>query len=293
MRPARAATQTKAIKMAIKTLLVCLTNEALADALMSAAVVLARQHNTHLTGLHTIEAMTVYPGIAVHVPESVFERFNESQMEQAKAIKAIFDRHTENEDFPSEWRLQKTKSTKASDRILDSARTVDLVLVPNEDPDQERSDQHHLQEEVIRDSGRPVLVIPQDFSADTIGSSVVVGWNDTREAARAAHDVLTLMKDGSLAHLLRVHGQDDDLTHDATLTELAETFDRHGIETSIGHRAWQRHEVADVIEREAFERGCDLIAVGAFGHSRVYDVIHGAASRELLQHAKRPVLFSR
>lgn len=145
----------------------------------------------------------------------------------------------------------------------------------------ERSDQHHLQEEVIYECGRPVLVVPADFDAETIGTHVIVGWNDTREAARAAHDALDILQEGARAHLLRVHGEDDDLTHDATLTELAQAYARHNVETSIGHRAWQRHQVAEIIELEAFERGCDLIAVGAFSHSRAYAVIHGAATRDL------------
>ena len=279
--------------MAIKTVLVCLTSEADSNSLMTAACTIARQHGAHLIGLHTIEAMTVYPGIAMHIPDSAFESFNASQMEQSKAIKAVFDRHTQAEDFVSEWRLLNTKSVSASDRIIDSARSADLVVMPNEDPENERADQRYMQETVIRHGGRPVLIIPHDFVAETLGASILVGWNDTREAARAAHDALALTHDGSLAHLLRIHGDDDDLDHDATLAELAASFARHGVRTSIGHKAWQQHGVARIMEQEAFERGCDLIAVGAFGHSRAYDLILGAATRELLRHSKRPVLFSR
>lgn len=279
--------------MAIKTILVCLTSEANSASLMRAACILARVHDAHLIGLHTIQSMTVHPGIALQIPDSVFEQFNAAQIKQVEAIKAIFDEHAGRENFVSEWRQQKADSTHASDRIIDSARIADLVLLPNEDPDHERADQHHLQEAVIRDGGRPVLIVPRDFEQATIGASALIGWNDTREAARAAHDVLALMAEKAQAHILRVHGEDDDVTHDATLTDLAATFARHNIETSIGHRAWQRHAVAETIEQEAFERGCDLIAVGAFSHSRVYEVIHGATTREFLRHAKRPVLFSR
>lgn len=283
--------------MAIKTILVCLTSEANSASLMRAACILARAHGAHLIGLHTIQSMAVYPGIAVHIPDSAFEQFNAAQLKQADDIKAIFDDHTESENFVSEWRQQHAKSTRASDRIMDSARIADLILLPNEDPELERADQHHLQEDVIRESGRPVLIVPIEFEQKTIGASALIGWNDTREAARAAHDALSLMnaegQENAEAHILRVHGDDDDLIHDATLTDLAAALARHDIETSIGHRAWQRHAVAETIEQEAFERGCDLIVVGAFSHSRVYEVIHGATTREFLKHAKRPILFSR
>ncbi len=279
--------------MSIKTILVCLTNEVTADSLLKAACVLARRFDAHVTAIHTLEALQVYPGVAVHIPASVFETFNRAQADRAKQIEATFEAHIKDAPFVAEWRLFKAQSTKASERILDSARLADLIVVPNDDPELERGDQYHLQEELIRDSGRPVLVIPRDFDAKTIGTHALVGWNDTSEAARAAHDALALVVDGAQAHLLRVHGDDDELTDDDTLSELAKTYARHGIETSIGHRAYVRRQVAQIIEQEAIARGCDLIVAGAFSHSLPYELIHGATTRELLRHATRPVLFSR
>ncbi|HBB84454.1 MAG TPA: hypothetical protein DC031_14580, partial [Sulfitobacter sp.] len=51
--------------------------------------------------------------------------------------------------------------------------------------------------------------------------------------------------------------------------------------------------VAAALSREAMERGADMVAVGAFGHSRAYDLVIGAATRDLLRHSEVPVLFSR
>ena len=59
------------------------------------------------------------------------------------------------------------------------------------------------------------------------------------------------------------------------------------------HRSIDGSDVATVLLREAFERGCDMVATGAFGHSGVYDFIIGAATRDLLQDARIPVLFSK
>ncbi len=36
-----------------------------------------------------------------------------------------------------------------------------------------------------------------------------------------------------------------------------------------------------------------MIAIGAFGHSRAYDFVIGAATRDLLRHSELPVMFSR
>ena len=66
--------------MGLSTILVCLTTSEHADTLMKFAVPFARKHNAHLVGLHTVEALMVYPGIAMHVPEPAFAEFNKSVM---------------------------------------------------------------------------------------------------------------------------------------------------------------------------------------------------------------------
>ncbi|EAQ02065.1 hypothetical protein OB2597_20611 [Pseudooceanicola batsensis HTCC2597] len=51
--------------------------------------------------------------------------------------------------------------------------------------------------------------------------------------------------------------------------------------------------MAAALSREAMERGTDIMAEVAFGHSRAHDPVIGAATRDLLRHAEVPVLFSR
>ena len=278
--------------MSIKTILVCLTTETSAGPLMAVAAGLARQHNAHLIGLHTIEALMVYPGIAMHVPGPAFATFNASQTEHAEAIRKIFDQHCKAEDFVSEWRLVKAESLTAADRIVESARAADLVVMAQADRDSDRADQSHIQQRLIRESGRPVLVVPLDGEPGEIGRNVVIGYSATREASRAAHDALDLMNETSEAHILRIaSGSASDLA-DYAANELAASYARHGVKTNVVHREQAAGKsVSEMLLQEAFERGADLIVTGAFGHSRVYDFVIGAATRDLLRDADRPVLF--
>jgi hypothetical protein len=72
--------------MGLKTILVCLTTDEHAETLLKVAVPLARKHGAHLIGLHTIEALLVYPVIAMHIPDIAFESFSASQKEESEAI---------------------------------------------------------------------------------------------------------------------------------------------------------------------------------------------------------------
>ncbi len=278
--------------MSPRTILVCLTTLDEAETLMKLAVPLARKHNAHLVGLHTMEALNVYPGIAMHIPAPAFENFNKSQAKQAEAIKEVFDKYIKNEDFPNEWRLLPAESTSATDRMVESSRVADLVIMSHEDKATERYDQRNARMNVIRDSGRPVIVVPLGYEGPTVGENILLGWSDTREAARAAHDLLALADEGAAVYVLHVGiSQQEDLAETDTI-ELANMLARHGLKVSLEQCNGAAKDVAEMLNKSASEKGADLIVVGAFGHSKAYDVIVGGATYALLSEAKLPVMFS-
>ncbi len=279
--------------MAPKTILVCLTTPEHAATLLRVAVPLARKHGAHLIGLHTVEALVVYPGIAMHIPEPAFAAFNESQKQESEAIKAVFTDHTAQEDFVSEFRLVKAEAQSASERMIESARAADLVIMAHEDKNSDRYDQRHAQSQVIRESGRPVVVVPLDYDGPGIGNNILLGWSDTREAARAAHDMLSIASEGTELTVLRVGSSGQDAFKDADAIDMVEMFARHGLKPTLEHRDPMGDSIADVLNEVAFEKGADLIVTGAFGHSRAYDFVIGATTYALLRDQRFPVLFSK
>jgi nucleotide-binding universal stress UspA family protein len=279
--------------MGLKTILVCLTTPHSAETLLKAAVPLARKHGAHLIGLHTIEALLVYPGIAMHIPEPAFANFNASQKEDTKAIKAVFEARTKSEDFISEFRLLRAESVTATVRMIESARAADIVIMAHEDKEKDRYDQREAQERMIRESGRPVIVIPPSYAGSDIGANILVGWSDTREASRAAHDLVTVADDGAVVTVLRVGKSPQDAMKDGDGIDITEMFARHGLKPTLDHREKMGDSVADVLNKTAFEIGADLIVTGAFGHSRTYDFVIGATTHALLRDQQLPVLFSK
>ncbi len=279
--------------MGPKTILVCLTTPESADTLLKAAVPLARKHGAHLIGLHTVEALLVYPGIAMHIPEPAFATFNESQRRESEAIKKVFVKHTAHEDFISEFRLIRAEAVSASERMIECARAADLVIMAHEDKEHDRYDQRHAQVQVIRESGRPVIVVPTDYDGPEIGANLLLGWSDTRESARAAHDLLWVADKGATLTVLRVGKTPRDALKDGDAIDVVETFARHGLRTTLEYRETLGKSIAEVLNKAAFEHGADLVATGAFGHSRAYDFVIGATSYALLRDQKLPVLFSK
>ncbi|MDG1170781.1 MAG: universal stress protein [Sulfitobacter sp.] len=278
--------------MGLKTLLVCLTTPENSDALLKLAVPLARKHNAHLIGLHTVEALLVYPGIAIHIPEPAFASFHESQKKASDAIEKVFRKHTALEDFPSEFRLVRAEAVYASERMVESARVADLVIMAQEDRTADRYDQRNAQQHVIRESGRPVIVVPPDYDGPEIGANILLGWNDTKEAARASHDMLTVAQPGASVTVLRVSKSQQDMLKDSVGVDLTEMLARHDLRAELEQRNPMGDSIADALNKAAFEKGADLIVTGAFSHSKAYEFVLGATSPALLHDAKLPVLFS-
>ena len=279
--------------MTLRTILVCLTSAASAPNLLKSASVLARRDNAHVIGLYVTESLVIYPDIAMHIPETTFQNIVESQKAHTKEIKAIFDAHAKTEDFPQEWRLMNSDSGFLADSIVACARSADLVVMPQQDDGEDRQLNNNLQERVIKECGRPVLVIPRDFVAEKIGETVVLGWSETREATRAVHDMLSVANPDAQVRVLRIGKAPADTLADYSANDLAAALARHGPQVEVVHRDKDGEKVADVLMHEAFEYGADMLVSGAFGHSRTYDFVIGAATRALLNDAKLPVLFSK
>ncbi|MCO4849063.1 MAG: universal stress protein [Yoonia sp.] len=279
--------------MSVKTILVVLTNVEAAKTLLKLAIPLARKHAAHLVGLHTQETLLVYSEVAIHVPSSTYTAFNKSQRELSDKIENVFQTLTSPEDFQSEWRNLKAEATSGADKIIECARAADLVIMSREEINVGWTAQNYAQGRVIRESGRPVIVVPHDYDGPCPGSTLLLGWADTREAARAAHDLIEIADQDARVTVLRVGSLDADALRDIGFMDLPGMLSRHGLKVESTQVEKGGHRIAEVLNEQAFEMGADLIAVGAFGHSRIYDIVIGAATHDLLQDAKYPVMFSK
>lgn len=276
-----------------KTILTCLTTPDHAETLLKVAVPLARKHNAHLIGLHTIKALIVYPGMSMYATPETYIAFDEGQKAYSQAISDIFSHYTRNEDFVSEFRHVRAEPLPATEHMIESARAADLVIMSQEDKNTDRVDQRHAQEQVIRESGRPVIVVPLGYDGPEIGQNILLGWSETREATRAAHDMLNIADDHAAVTVLGIHNAAKDVLRDAIALDLTAFYSRHGLTATLEHRAALGEGIPEVLNTVAFEKGADLIVTGAFGHSKTYDFVIGATTFGLLETLKIPVLFSK
>ncbi|MFW8635640.1 universal stress protein [Cribrihabitans pelagius] len=279
--------------MSYKTILACLTSQAAARNLLPAACALARRFDAHLTGLHTLEALVPYSGIAIAADDITLGEFNRRVIAEDRKIETLFRAATGQAGCAAEWRSRPARSPDAADELLVSAMRCDLALALLPGLDQERFDQRGFQMELVLNSGRPLLLLPDDWGGRPVGTRVLAAWKGTREAARALHDGLPFLEQAEFTELLTI-GESPRPAHGAETEghEIARLLSRHGVHAQVRHIEAGEHGTGTRLLMEAASQECDLIVMGGYGHSRLHRLIFGDASEHVLGEARIPVLMS-
>jgi len=285
--------------MELRDLLVVLHGSGRGNVVLGLALSLARRHDAHLTGLCPLELL--YPttlGLTLSgYPDALALQEAATQLEaqaqaRAQGIEADFREQLRRNNVRGDWQVA---TGLAVDDVACRARTADLLVLAQTDPDHPLPPiARHLVEDALMNSGRPLLIVPFAGDFDTIGTNVLIGWNGTREAARAAHDALMLIEPTASVTVLTVerarHASDSPQVPGA---DVAEHLARHGLKVSAARTVTDGTiSYADAILAYASDTGADLLVTGGYGHSRARELILGGVSRELLDHMTLPVLMS-
>lgn len=276
--------------MTIRTVALIVFDSTEAAWLLPMASALAVSLDAHLTILHPYSPVVYFDEFVTE--PTFFASVQAWEEEEGEKIRDLVEQQTRSNGLQSEYRPQ-TSLYGGEVFLLSTARSADLVLIGSNKASTRSPDDRSFVERLIRGVGRPVLVLDQAAQPILPASRIVVGWSDTRQATRAAHDALTLAAPGAKIELVTVlaHGRKDVSELDAR-EDLAAAFDRHGFEVTVTDRSAIAGDRAGELVRIAKEGRSGLLATGAFGHSRLYDFAIGAVTRDLLETEGVTLLLS-
>ncbi len=287
--------------MPIRKLLLPLTSTAAGEAALTTALMAARTWDAHLTALHVqVDSRDVAPlageGLSGAMIEEMMSATEKEGSERSSAVRALFDRFVAQHGVTvAEPHLGagatanfNSATGREEDLVAQLARLADLTVVPHPEAgnDVSSSDALHA---VLFDSGRPVLIAPQ-AALPTIGTRVCVAWNGTAESAAAVQAAIPWMQK---AQAVRVLSADEYQRRGPGAAALAQYLDLHGIRVETAQFRPLDREVGRGLLTAAREFGADLLAMGAYSHSRLRQLILGGVTRHVLEHAAIPVLMNR
>jgi nucleotide-binding universal stress UspA family protein len=275
--------------MSYKTILVHLSDKRRAERLLEPAIDLSTRFNAHLIGLHVYAALPA-PPVSVPFAKEVAGTISAADHTNSAAIADIFSRMTKGGAFVPEWRLRKVPHVDLAAVVTRQAHAADLVITGQSDPDWDMSPLLDFPLPLAVESGRPVLVIPYAGRFPRVARNVVIAWKPGREAARAVFDALPLLKAAENVHILEIRSAEGkEADHD---TSIAAALGRHGIKPNLRTSIAPDLSVGDELLSRIADLGADLLVMGAYGHSRMRELVFGGATRDIARHMTVPTLFS-
>lgn len=274
--------------MSLKDVLVYVDGSRETPSTLAAACALARDHDAHLSGL-AVDRPPEIPGYAtIEIPQSALEIIRTQRKEAAAKAREIFDKAVAAAGITnrSGWSLARGMPLES---LSLRSRYTDVVVVSQSNTEREDGAVDDMVDDLILICGRPVLVIPYIGAADRIGKKVLVAWNASREAARAVADAMPILEAAESVEVIAVEPNG---IGDAPGADIAEHLARHGVNATANKTTGLDIEVGDVLLNHIADTGADLLVMGAYGHSRMRELVLGGATRHLLQHMTVPVLLS-
>ncbi len=184
-------------------------------------------------------------------------------------------------------------SGETGEALMLHARHAALAIVgTGRDPDRAET-ALTVSEDIIFASGRPSILLPTFWQSDgAVPETIVVGWNASREAARAIADSMAFLATARAVHVVvvpepkvaRLLGEDPG-------SDISLHLARHGIRVTLDRL--EGSNAGDLILSRAEEVGADLVVMGAYGQSRITEFVFGSATCTILANPKIPIFLSR
>jgi nucleotide-binding universal stress UspA family protein len=283
--------------MAFKDVVAIFTDDRRSSENLRLASEVAEPVAGHLIGLYLMAPITLLGGgvpfagteTEMRALEAIEAERRANAMKAASRVERALQAIAERDGRSYEWRLNEGDVVRSA--VL-HARHADIAILGQNDPDHPAT-APHLVASVLLSAGRPVLVVPYAGSFETVGRTVLVGWNGSREAARALGDAMPILQKAEKVVVLSVNppgenGGGSPWPGAGIALHLA----RHGVPVEASSTVSHDIDVGNVLLSRAADLGSDLIVIGGYGHSRQREFILGGVTRTLLQHMTVPVLMS-
>ena len=279
--------------MVYKTILMHCNDRRRIAALLTPTVRLAEAFQSHLIGLSIVPPISVVAGGVPGAPPFTIDAHCQLYREQSPAMRTAFEETVRGRGMAAEWIDDDAGGYSVAEYALPHARTADLVVASQTDPEWALTDWLDIPDRLAMESGRPVLIVPNTGAREEIGEKVLVAWNGRREAARAVFDALPILERAKSVKVVWINPRTErETAGDVPALDIGAALARHGVRCEATEVTRPRENAGKVLLDCAREGGADLLVMGCYGHTRLRELVFGGASRYVLSHMSIPVLMS-
>ena len=273
--------------MPLKHLLVHMDSGPRAAERLALAVALARRHGARLTGLFAESGSLGASAVGQRDPENVARAMAEAR--------AAFQARAGDAGLETDWwQIEQGDYASVVGWAVVCCRYVDLAVFGQHDPEHDSTLPTDMVEQVLLNSGRPVLVVPFVGRYGEVGRRVLVAWTGSREAARAVNDALPLMVGAEEVTVLALQQP----SHGASAipvppVDIVVHLAAHGVHARYERVVIDELGAVDNVLNRAAESSADLTVMGGYGHYGFPFLQRSSTTRDILRTMTTPVLLSR
>ncbi|MGL5117147.1 MAG: universal stress protein [Beijerinckiaceae bacterium] len=262
-------------------------DKTITTAAVDVAISMADQAEAHLT-LRALSIQKVPPySVMPAFTGALAAKINEDEKEALQAISAHLDNMLKTVSFPHDLAITQQPHAELVALASLQGRMHDLTVIDT--PVDFISLQQSIFEELVFQSGRPVLVVPHGVSSFS-AKRIVIAWDGSSRAARALSDAMPFLANAEHVELTTVVNEKK-LHGTVPGADMARLLARHNIKVETV--AVEMTEDAGTALMDRVEVvGADLIVAGAFAHSRWRHLILGGVTTSFLRESAVPVLMS-
>lgn len=175
-------------------------------------------------------------------------------------------------------------------RLVARSRVGDLTLFALSAEDDGR---RSVAEELIFESGRPVLIFPDEPKRELAAllTNVAIAWDCSRPAARAVADAMPFLQRAKTVQVFTVV-DDKVIDKSASGAMLLKHLETHGIGANLEELKSGGRAIEAVFAEHLGLRNVELLVMGAYGHSRMREFVLGGATASILRRPPGWVLLS-
>ena len=269
--------------MSIKDVLLPLVGEPTpaAIAAIDKCVAVAGDIGVQVTAMAVEEDISVRPKVTISddLENSATIEATRS-VSDAHGLLRAFDAAANRFGVRNEQKLDRLAAADIPAHFALSARLKDISIIPVKSHD---SRSEKIVERLIFESGRPVLMCPEESAAGLAVAfdNVVIAWDHTAQAARAVADALPMLQEAVNVRIVTATDNKTALELEsgaALVSHLAE----HGIKAGFEAVKIDGSSVGKVLDAWVRAKATDLLVMGAYRHSRLNEIVWGGATKTVI-----------
>ncbi len=269
--------------MAFKDIQVYTDNDTDCENRVLSAVNLSIHFDAYLTGLYAMRRMSVpaYPGAASSV--AVYNAFENSSIEQYELARKLFEEKTLATDIDTKFVMLEGDLV---DDIAVQSRYADLLVISQNQNENSNLNMHYQPDNILLSAACPVLLVPDSKPITSPPQSAMVAWDGSRECAIALRAALPMLKQVGKVDLVSVS------SNEAEAMDITLHINRHGIKAETHFVEGSQASAGKTLLEQADVLGSELLVMGAYGHSRLRQMVLGGATKYVLKNANLPIMFA-